>query len=86
MGKGNAITGWQLACQRLNLNDQFWGENPGTTRAGALVQSSQPFFEEALSPHADDFATRVQASGDLIIGQAIGGEKYHSRAYDLEIR
>jgi hypothetical protein len=62
------------------------GKNPGTTRAGALVQSRQSLFEEALSPHTDDFATSVKARGNLIIGEAISSQKYHSGAHDLEIR
>jgi hypothetical protein len=62
------------------------GKNPGTTRAGTLVQSGQALLEEAFTPHADDFATSVEAGGDLIIGQSIGSEKHHSRAHDLKIR
>jgi hypothetical protein len=50
------------------------GKNPGPTRAGALVQPGQSLFEEALSPHAHNFATGVKASGDLIIGQTLGGK------------
>jgi hypothetical protein len=62
------------------------GKKPGTTRAGALVQAGQSIFEEALSPHADDLATGVQASGDLIIGQTLSGKKYHPGAQHLKIR
>jgi hypothetical protein len=51
-----------------------------------LVQSGQSLFEESLSPHTDDFATSVKASGNLIIGQPIGSEKHHSGAKDFEIR
>jgi hypothetical protein len=84
--RGNAMSGWQAASQRLNLNDQFWGKNPGTTRAGALVQSGQSFFEEASSPHADNLATSVKASGDPIIRHALGSAKHHPGAHDLKIR
>jgi hypothetical protein len=62
------------------------GKNPGTTRAGALVQPGQPLFEEALSPHAHHFATGVKARGDLIIGQTLGGKKNHLGTEDLKIR
>jgi hypothetical protein len=62
------------------------GKNPGTTRAGTLVQTGQPLFEEALSPHAHNFATGVEARSDLIIGQALGGKKNHPGAEDLKIR
>jgi hypothetical protein len=34
VGKRNAMSGWQLASQRLNLNDQFWGEKPGDDPGG----------------------------------------------------
>ena len=82
VGEGNAVRGWQLASQRLNLNDQFWGK-AGTARAGALVQSSQSFLKEAFSPHADNFATSVKASGNLIIGEATSREQHHPGAHDL---
>jgi hypothetical protein len=59
---------------------------PGTTRAGALVQSGQSFFGEALSPHADNLATSVKASGDPIIRHALGSAKHHPGAHDLKIR
>jgi hypothetical protein len=62
------------------------GKNPGTTRAGTLVQSGQSFLKEAFSPHADHFATSVKASGDPIVGEAIRGEKHHPGAHDHEIR
>ena len=75
-----------LFVQEYYLNDQFWGKTPGTTRAGALVLSRDSLFEEAFSPHADDFATSVEAGCDLIVGQAIGSEKHLSGAHDLKIQ
>ena len=33
--EGNAMSGWQLASQRLNLNDQFRGEKPGDDPDGS---------------------------------------------------
>ena len=35
VGEGNAISGRQLASQRLNLNDQFWGKKPGDDPGGS---------------------------------------------------
>ncbi len=35
VGKGNAMGGGQLASQRLNLNDQFWGKKPGDDPGGS---------------------------------------------------
>jgi hypothetical protein len=86
VGERNAVRSRQLAGERLNLSDQFWGKNPGTARAGALVQSGDSFFEEALSPHADYFATGIEAGGYPVIGQALGSEKHHLGAHDIKIR
>jgi hypothetical protein len=41
VGKRNAMSGWQLASQRLNLNDQFWGEKPGNVYFAARRCSSR---------------------------------------------
>jgi hypothetical protein len=70
----------------LTCTTSSGGKNPGTTRAGTLLQTGQSFFEEALSPQAHNFATSVEASGDLIVGQALGGKKNHSGAQNLKIR
>jgi hypothetical protein len=50
------------------------------------MQASQAFGEEALAPQADDFAPRIQAPGDFIIGQTFGGMEDHSGAKNLKIR
>ena len=36
----NAMSGWQLARQGFNLNDQFWGEKPGDD-PGVIVPPSR---------------------------------------------
>src|SRR5437870_3716581 len=58
----------------------------GAPRAGAFVQARQSIREEALAPLAHDLTARIQASGDLVVVQALGGHQDHSGANDFEIR
>jgi hypothetical protein len=49
------------------------------------LQAGQAFFEEAFSPAADDLASRAEAVGDLIIGEALVSEEDHLGAGDHKI-
>jgi hypothetical protein len=62
------------------------GKRPGPTRAGAFLETCQALLEAALAPHADDLAAGIETSGDLAIGQALGGEKNHHGAERLKVR
>jgi len=51
-----------------------------------LLQARETVFEDTLAPHADDLTPGVESSGDLIVGQTVGGEQDHSGADHLEVR
>jgi hypothetical protein len=70
----------------LTCTTSSGGKNPGAARAREFLQASEPVFEETLAPHADDLAPGVEPSGDLIVGQALGGKQDHSGADHLGIR
>jgi hypothetical protein len=50
-----------------------------------VFQTCQPFFEEAFSPAANDFAASAEAIGDPIVGEALLGEENHLGAGDCKI-
>src|SRR5574340_118568 len=62
------------------------GEGPGTSWADPLFQARQSLLEEALAPLADHLAPGVQARGDLVVVQAVGGHENHLGPRDLEVR
>lgn len=43
-------------------------------------------LEEPFTPQADDLAAGVETSGDLVVGQALGGKENHLGADHFEIR
>src|SRR6266566_7625838 len=62
------------------------GENPGSAGAWAVFQAGQTFFKESFSPAADDFASRAQAIGNLIVRETLLSEEDHFCASDGKIR
>jgi hypothetical protein len=70
----------------LTCTTSSGGKNPGSAGALAVFQTCQPFFEEAFSPAADDLASRAEAVGDLIVGEALLSEQNHLGAGDCKIR
>jgi hypothetical protein len=51
-----------------------------TTWTGSFVQARQSIREEAFAPLAHDLTARIQASGDLIVVEALGGQQDHPGA------
>src|SRR5713226_5839212 len=51
-----------------------------------LLEARQPVPPEAFPPLADDLARQIEARGDDVIGQALGGEQHQLRAYHVSIR
>lgn len=84
--QGDALGGWQLTGEGLDLNDQFWGESPGPARARTFFEAGQTLLEEPFAPQADDLAAGVETSGDLVVGQALGGKENHLGADHFKIR
>ena len=77
---------WQLAGERLDLNGDLRGKNPGASRAGSFFQARQSLLEEALAPLADHLAPGVQPRGDLVVGHAARGHQNHLGPNNLEVR
>jgi len=51
-----------------------------------LVETGQAVLEEALAPLADDLPRGIQAGGDDIVRERVGGEQDQFRADDVTIR
>ena len=62
------------------------GEDPGPSGSWAVVETTEALLEEALAPHARDFASRAEVLCDLVIGEAPMSQEDHLGAEDLEIR
>src|ERR671925_1278680 len=62
------------------------GENPGSAGAFGVFQAGQSFFEEPFPPAADDFASRAEPVGDLIVREALLSEENHFGPRDHKIR
>jgi len=57
-GQRDAINGWQFACQRFNLNDEFWGKKFAVGRD----ESAPP--NQRAAPQRTVFATSRPLRGD----------------------
>ena len=76
----------QFAGDRLNANDQPWGEKPGASGSWAVIETMEALLEETLTPHADDFASRGEVVCDLVIGETLVSQEDHLGADYLIIR
>jgi len=63
------------------------GGKAGCAPASRLfVQAGETLAEEPLAPFADDLARRIQAGGNDVVGQPLGGEQDELGADDVAIR
>src|SRR5712692_6284724 len=62
------------------------GKDRGPAGARTLDKPEETLFEEALSPFGDDLPAGIEAPGDLVIAEAIGGQEDDLGADDLSIR
>ena len=69
----------------LTCTTSSGGENPRSAGAFGVFQTGQSFFEEPFSPAADDFASRAEPVGDLVVREALLGEEDHLGASDHKI-
>jgi hypothetical protein len=53
---------------------------------GFFLQPGEAFFEEALSPFADNLPGRVQTVGDDIVEQTLNGRQDNLGSDDISIR
>jgi len=51
-----------------------------------LFQSIEAIHEETFPPATNDFTAAVEANGNLVVVQALGGQQDHLGALDLKIR
>ncbi len=78
---------WEGSSQALALTaTTSSGENSAPASAIALFESFEAFLEEALAPFADDLATGVQALGDLVVAETLGGEEEEAGSKNIAIR
>lgn len=61
------------------------GESPWPTRAWQFFEAAESLKKEALAALADHLAMGVEAGGDLVVGDALGGEEDHPGAEDLKV-
>src|SRR5947208_519173 len=54
--------------------------------ARTLLEAGEPLLVEALAPHRDDLAARVQARGDLVVAEPLGGQEHDLSADHIPIR
>ncbi len=73
------MNGRQFTSKSLNLNDEFWGETSGTPGACLLLEPREPLFKKALPPLADNLPPRVEAVGNLVVGETLGGNRLQGR-------
>src|SRR2546425_8504581 len=59
------------------------GKAGGPSTPGLFLQPRESLLEEALAPLRDDLARRVEASGDLVVGQSLRGVEDDLGAYDV---
>jgi len=62
------------------------GKRPGATRSGTFLQPGQALFEEAFAPLADDFPAGIQATSDVVVGEALRRVEDHLGTENLIIR
>src|SRR5256712_13639600 len=62
------------------------GKRPGAPGSWEFLQPAEPLGEKAFAPQADDFAAGVQALGNLVVGEAFGGQENHFGSGDGEKR
>ena len=70
----------------LTCTTSSGGKTPGPAGALRVFQAGQSFFEEPFSPATDDFASRAEPVGDLVVGEALLSEENHLGASDHKIR
>ena len=83
--------GWSRSAGGSQAKARTWttssgGKGPRATGTGEFLKASQAALEEALAPQADDFAAGVEAAGDGVIAEVLGGEQDHPGASDLKVR
>jgi hypothetical protein len=62
------------------------GKDPGASGSWAVIEAAEALLEEALTPHADDFASGGEAVCDQVVREAQVSQKDHLCPDDLIIR
>jgi len=85
-GQRPAVLVGQFARQGFDLQDQFRGGNGRTPGTGKIFQTVQAFLKKALAPLANDLSGQRNPVGNLVIAQALGGQKNCLGSHDYKIR
>ena len=76
----------QFAGQRLDGDHDVRGKNSGAVLPGQIGQAGQALVEEAFAPLGHHLPWRVQAGGDLVVAQPLGGVEHDPGPHDIRIR
>lgn len=59
---------------RLTSTTTLGGKAGRPPASRLLLKAGHAFFEEAVAPFADDLPRRIEARGDEIVAEALGGQ------------
>ena len=62
------------------------GKAGGAPASRLFVETGKTFAEEPLAPFADDLARGIQAGGNDVVRQSLGGQQDQLGTYDVTIR
>ena len=72
---GHPQTSGELAARALTATTTSGGKGRGPAAPWALVEPGEALLVEAFSPFRDDLPPGVEASCDLVVVHAAGGQK-----------
>jgi len=62
------------------------GKSRGPPASRSLQEASQALLVETFAPFGDDLARDVQTSGDLVVGQTLGGQQHDLGSCHIAVR
>jgi hypothetical protein len=61
------------------------GKAGRTASTRLLLKAEEALLEEAFAPLADDLSGRVQAGGDLVVAEPLGGVEHNPGPHNVSI-
>jgi hypothetical protein len=62
------------------------GKSRGPSGSRSLQEAGQALPVASFAPFGDDLARGVQTSGDLVVGQPLGGQQHDLGSYHIAVR
>ena len=72
--------------RRLTSTTTLRGKAGCAPASGVFLEAGQAFFKEAVAPLANNLARRIEARGDVVVAQALGGQQHDLRPDNVSIR